>query len=114
MDDLIWPVSRTGTALFVLAVFRPILMLAIQSYGVVFYMIISNQGLKGWELLRSQILTLSSFLFEPKLSYNLLSINKISRDQNHPANFVLNHCVFQHLESERMIGSANNNSSLPY
>ena len=54
----------------------------------------------------SPTLILKSVLFVPKLDRNLISINKLNRDLNYETKFVANSCVFQDLESGKMIGNA--------
>ena len=51
-------------------------------------------------------ITLKSVLFVPKLECNLISISKITRDLNCVTKFLSNLCVFQVLDSEKTIGSA--------
>ena len=54
----------------------------------------------------SPTLILKSDLFVPKLDCNLISINKLNRDLNYETKFLANSCVFQDLESGKMIGNA--------
>ena len=54
----------------------------------------------------NQNLTLTSVLYVPKLDCNLLSISKFTRDLNCVTKFYSNLCVFQELDSGKMIGSA--------
>ena len=53
----------------------------------------------------SDSITLQSVLHVPKLTCNLLSISKLTRDLNCAANFLPTSCVFQDLCSGKMIGS---------
>ena len=52
---------------------------------------------------------LHNVLHVPKISYNLLSISKITHELNCRATFLLDFVSFQNLSSERMIGSALHN-----
>ena len=60
----------------------------------------------------SKDLVLKSILLVPKLTSNLLSISKITRDLNCVTNFYQMHCEFQDLESRRTIGDAKENAGL--
>ena len=51
-------------------------------------------------------LSLHDVLHVPKISYNLLSISKITRDLNCKATFLHDSVSFQDLSSRRMIGTA--------
>ena len=48
----------------------------------------------------------------PKLSYNLLSISKITRELHYKATFLLESVCFQDLSSERTIGTARHSRKL--
>ena len=54
----------------------------------------------------SMDLTLDSFLFVSNLDCNLLSISKFTYKKNYVNNFFLNYCVFQDLNSRKMIDNA--------
>lgn len=54
----------------------------------------------------SPTVTLKYVLHVPKLSCNLLSISKLTRDNHCVANFFFNMCLIQQLPSGRMIGNA--------
>ena len=62
----------------------------------------------------STTITLTRVLHGPKLSYNLLSISKITKDLNCVVNFSQSTCVFQDLISGRKIGSAKEYEGLYY
>lgn len=57
-------------------------------------------------------LILQNVLHVPKISYNLLSVSKITRDLNCHVVFSLNDVVFQDLSSGTMIGTARHNRGL--
>ena len=54
----------------------------------------------------NESLTLNSVLFVPKLTCNLLSVRKLTKDLKCQANFCSTRCDFQDLESGKTIGSA--------
>ncbi|KAF7814526.1 Retrovirus-related Pol polyprotein from transposon TNT 1-94 [Senna tora] len=54
----------------------------------------------------STTLTLMNVLYVPALACNLLSISKLTQDNNYCATFRAHDCVFQDLASEKMIGNA--------
>lgn len=60
---------------------------------------------KGTVIL-SNLLRLDSVLFVPKLSCNLLSVRKLTRDHNCIAKFFPSYCDFQDLSLGRTIGKA--------
>ncbi|XP_059599280.1 retrovirus-related Pol polyprotein from transposon RE2 isoform X2 [Vitis vinifera] len=60
----------------------------------------------------SETLTLNQVLLVPKLSCNLLSISKLTRDLNCVAKFSSSHCLFQDLASGMMIGNAKESKGL--
>ena len=60
----------------------------------------------------SHSLTLNDVLHVPNISCNLLSISKLTRDQNCQANFFPSRCEFQDLISRKMIGSARQSEGL--
>ena len=60
----------------------------------------------------SETLTLNQVLLVPKLSCNLLSISKLTRDLNCVAKFSSSHCLFQDLASRMMIGNAKESKGL--
>jgi len=51
-------------------------------------------------------LSLENVLPVPKLSCNLMSVSKLTEDANCQTNFFLSHCIFQDLNSGKIIGSA--------
>ncbi|KAF7812603.1 uncharacterized protein G2W53_033579 [Senna tora] len=51
-------------------------------------------------------LTLLNVLHVPTLTYNLLSVSKLTRDKHYAANFKSHGCSFQDLASGKMIGNA--------
>lgn len=57
-------------------------------------------------------LILQNVLYVPKISYNLLSVSKITRDLNCCVAFSPNNVVFQDLSSRTMIGTARHNRVL--
>ncbi|KAK3012704.1 hypothetical protein RJ639_009860 [Escallonia herrerae] len=60
----------------------------------------------------SERLILNSVLLVPNLSCNLLSISKITQDLNCVVNFSSTHCLFQDLDSGKMIGNAKESKGL--
>lgn len=54
----------------------------------------------------SKTISLKNVLHVPKLTCNLLSVSKLSKDSNCRVTFFESHCVFQEMNSEKMIGSA--------
>lgn len=62
----------------------------------------------------SPVLTLNDVLHVPNLSCNLMSVSKLTRDINCQTNFFRSHCVFQDLNSGKMIGSAKESGGLYY
>ena len=67
----------------------------------------TSSNVKGLGSIRlNKNLTLDSVLYVPKLNCNLLSISKFTRDLNCETKFYPNMCVFQDLDSGKMIGSA--------
>ena len=62
----------------------------------------------------SPLLTIQDILHVPKLSWNLLSISKLTTNKNCQAHFFDTHCVFQDLISGGMIGSAEHSGGLYY
>ncbi|TYI92956.1 hypothetical protein E1A91_D02G105000v1, partial [Gossypium mustelinum] len=50
-------------------------------------------------------ITLFSVLYVPKFSVNLLSISTITKALHCKLEFFLDHCVFQYLQTGKMIGS---------
>jgi hypothetical protein len=62
----------------------------------------------------SPLLTLKNVLHVPKLSYNLISITKLTEDTNCQANFFHSHCIFKDLNSGKMIVSAKKSGGLYY
>ncbi|KZV37837.1 hypothetical protein F511_10867 [Dorcoceras hygrometricum] len=62
----------------------------------------------------SQTITLHNVLHVPKLSCNLLSIRKLTRDLKCTTQFSSNLCVFQELDSGKTIGSAKEAGGLYY
>ncbi|WP_423229665.1 hypothetical protein, partial [Vibrio vulnificus] len=51
-------------------------------------------------------MTLQNVLHVPKLACNLISVSKLAKDSNYSTKFFQNCCVFQDMESGRMIGNA--------
>ena len=62
----------------------------------------------------SPMLTLKNVLHVPNLSCNLISVSKLAQDINCQTNFFRSHCVFQDLNSGKMIGSAKESGGLYY
>ncbi|KAI5412874.1 hypothetical protein KIW84_057482 [Lathyrus oleraceus] len=62
----------------------------------------------------SPMLTLKNVLHVPNLSCNLISVSKLAQDINFQTNFFRSHCVFQDLNSGKMIGSAKESGGLYY
>ena len=60
----------------------------------------------------SPSLSLSSVLHVPSFSNNLLSISRITRDQNCSVTFFPSHCIFQDLITRRTIGSGREENGL--
>ena len=59
-------------------------------------------------------ISLDSVLHVPQLSYNLLSISKLTKSQNCSITFFSNRCVFQDLTTRKMIGSSEKREGLLY
>lgn len=59
-------------------------------------------------------LVLRSVPHVPKLTYNLLSVSKLTKDINCKMTLCLSHCEFQDLSSGKMIGSAEEKDDLYY
>ena len=55
---------------------------------------------------------LLSILHVPKLTCNLLSISKVTKDLNRVSKFFPNHCEFQEMETRKMIGCAQEHEGL--
>ncbi|CAJ2655096.1 unnamed protein product [Trifolium pratense] len=62
----------------------------------------------------SPSLTLKDVLHVPNLSCSLMSVSKLAQDRNCQTNFFRTHCVFQDLNSGKMIGSAKESGGLYY
>ncbi|CAJ2666701.1 unnamed protein product [Trifolium pratense] len=62
----------------------------------------------------SPSLTLKDVLYVPNLSCSLMSVSKLAQDRNCQTNFFRTHCVFQDLNSGKMIGSAKESGGLYY
>ncbi|KAI5411829.1 hypothetical protein KIW84_056775 [Lathyrus oleraceus] len=62
----------------------------------------------------SPMLTLKNVLDVPNLSCNLISVSKLAQDINCQTNFFRSHCVFQDLNSGKMISSAKESGGLYY
>ncbi|KAK2414048.1 putative mitochondrial protein [Trifolium repens] len=62
----------------------------------------------------SPMLTLKNVLHVPNLSCSLMSVSKLAQDINCQTNFFRSHCVFQDLNSGKMIGSAEESGGLYY
>ena len=62
----------------------------------------------------SPLLTLKNVLHVPNLSCNLMSVSTLIEDKNCQINFFRSHCVFQDLNSGKMIGSAKKSGGLYY
>jgi hypothetical protein len=62
----------------------------------------------------SPSLTLKDVLHVPNLSCNLMSVSKLAQEKNCQTNFFRTHCVFQDLNSGKMIGSAKESGGLYY
>ena len=59
-------------------------------------------------------LVLKSMLYVPKLTYNLLSISKLTKDMNCIVTFFLSNCTFQDRSPGKMIGSSEEKDRLYY
>ena len=59
-------------------------------------------------------MTLKSVLHVPKLTYNLLSVSKLTKDLNCVVTFFSSHCEFQDRSSGKMIGIAEKKDGLYY
>ena len=68
----------------------------------------------GKGTIKLQNLTLNFFLHVPKLTCNLVSISKLTKDLNCVAKFSSICCEFQDLHSGTMIGSAEESEGLYY
>ena len=64
------------------------------------------------KIIISPLLTLKDVLHVPHLSYNLLSVSKLTRDHNCKINFWSSHCKFQDLTSGKTIGDARQDGGL--
>ncbi|CAJ2656645.1 unnamed protein product [Trifolium pratense] len=62
----------------------------------------------------SPSLTLKDVLHVPNLSCSLMSVSKLAQDRNCQTIFFRTHCVFQDLNSGKMIGSAKESGGLYY
>jgi hypothetical protein len=62
----------------------------------------------------SPSLTLKDVLHVPNLSCSLMSVSKLAQDKNCQTNFFRTHCVFQDLNSGKMIGTAKESGGLYY
>ncbi|KAI5427181.1 hypothetical protein KIW84_032559 [Lathyrus oleraceus] len=62
----------------------------------------------------SPMLTLKNVLHVPNLSCNLMFVSKLAQDINCQTNFFRSHCIFQDLNSGKMIGNAKENGGLYY
>ena len=60
---------------------------------------------RKWSIKISSLLTLHDVLHVPDVSYNLLSVNKLTSNLKCQANFFSSWCEFQDLNSGKMIGS---------
>jgi len=67
---------------------------------------------KGTVCLPNMIL--KSVLYVPKLTYNLLSVSKLTKDMNCVVTFFSSHCEFQDRSSRKMIGIAEKKYGLYY
>ena len=67
---------------------------------------------KGTVCLPNMIL--KSVLYVPKLTYNLLSVSKLTKDMNCVVTFFSSHCEFQDRSSGKMIGIAEKKDGLYY
>ena len=56
------------------------------------------------KIIISHFLTLKDVLHVPHLSYNLLSVSKLTHDHNCQIKFWSSHCKFQDLTSRKTIG----------
>ena len=57
---------------------------------------------------------LKSILYVPKLTYSLLSVNKLTKDMNCVVTFFFSHCEFQDRSSGKMIGIAERKDGICY
>lgn len=62
----------------------------------------------------SPLLTLKDMLHVPRLDFNLLSVDKLTQNQNCHTNFFPYHCEIQGLATRKMIGNASLSGRLYY
>ncbi|KAK2402482.1 hypothetical protein QL285_051997 [Trifolium repens] len=75
-----------------------------------FFSAIAGKG----SVVLSPSLTLKDVLHVPNLSCSLMSVSKLAQEKNCQTNFFHTHCVFQDLNSGKMIGSAKESGGLYY